>query len=232
MVATQLPKKGNTRIEQKILSLWTNSSKDQKISYKQIVNTLKTDGVSERTVARHLLTLVEENKLEKVELGYNKTFYKPNELFWNTLGKSNDLFLIIEESLRRIGAYTINSLKTAKEEAHLWSEINSRLPENEKGDSTPAFAEAMDFVLKEKRLTDNELKELNTLVDSLIKGTVLRALTDQTVFSKLTPSDELPYVLQENIWKLVKQFMAVWVFLYKHPSGVPELENYLKKIIP
>ncbi len=62
----------------KILSLWTKATKDELVSYKELIKILKSDGVSERTVARHLLTLMKENKLEKIEQGYKKTFYKTN----------------------------------------------------------------------------------------------------------------------------------------------------------
>jgi hypothetical protein len=56
--------------------------------------------------------------------------------------------------------------------------------------------------------------------------------SNPTVSARLDTEQDLPYTLQEDIWKLVKAFMAVWVFLYKHPNAVPELEKYLQKIVP
>jgi hypothetical protein len=236
-----MPEKMNDRVQQKIISLWSGTPKEKElISYKQIVITLKRDGVSERTVARRLLALVRENKLEKIEQGYKKTFYRPNKEFWENIVHSKQQFLVSEESLRRIGTYVMNTLsvtiadteKTSKQiESQLWEKISSLVPKDEPADTSDAFTKAMDLVLKEKSLTEEERKELFVLSDSLIRGSILQALTNPIVFARLRTGEDLANIVEEDVWKLVKTFMAIWVFLYKHPNAVTELEEHLQRII-
>jgi DNA-binding transcriptional ArsR family regulator len=233
-----MPKEANKQIEQKILSLWTKATKDELVSYKELIKILKSDGVSERTVARHLLTLMKENKLEKIEQGYKKTFYKPTEEFWKNASYLKKQSQIHEESLKRIGTYIMNRLNAAIENAEettkyaettVWEKISEFLPNDESADDTEAFEKGMEAFLNEKKLTEGQRKELYSLVDSLIKDGICQALTDPTVFARLQPKEELPYILEEYIWKIVRAFMAVWIFLYEHPYAVPELESHLLK---
>ncbi len=103
------------------------------------------------------------------------------------------------------------------------------MPNDESADDTEAFEKGMEAFLNEKKLTEGQRKELYSLVDSLIKDGICQALTDPTVFARLQPKEELPYILEEYIWKIVRAFMAVWIFLYEHPYAVPELESHLLK---
>ncbi len=232
-------KKSNIHIEPKILSLWSSAnSKDQLISFKEIVETLGTDGVSERTVARHLLKLVTEKKLQKIVQGYNKVFYIPDKPFWDTTVNSSQ---ISEESLSRIGSYVTKTLsKTIEEskktteryEAQVWNEISSSMSEAEKEgkkDTTKTFTKAMDKVLNEKKITSEEKVELQQKVDSLLND-LLTSLTNPAVFARLERKEELPYTLfEEDIWNIVRNFMDTWAFLYTHPWAVPECQKYLKR---
>jgi hypothetical protein len=234
-----LSKKANSRVQQKILSLWSGKGKKREpISYKQIALSLKDDGVSERTVVRYLLKLVEDGKLEKIVRCYKKTFYRPYDNVWETLAESKQQFQISEESLSRIGVYVMNSLresitdaKKTTEQFHdrLWQEICS-VPDQEQN-SSANFDKAMKLVLREEKPTEEERKELNKLVKSLIEDGLLTALTCQPVFTRLYTEKELPEIIQENIWELTKKFMNIWTFLYKHPWAVPELEENLGKEI-
>jgi DNA-binding transcriptional ArsR family regulator len=234
-----LSKKANRRVQQKILSLWSGMGKEKEpVSYKQIVSSLKNDGVSERTVARYLLKLVEDGKLEKIERGYKKTFYRPYDKVWDNLVESKQQFQISEESLNRIGAYVMNTLsatitdaqKTTEQfQRRVWEDICS-VPEYEQN-SNANFDKAMDLVLHEKKPTEEERKELNKLIKSLVEDGLLPTLTCPPVFARLYTEEELPEIVQANIWELVKKFMNIWAFLYKHPWAVPEVEENLSKKI-
>lgn len=234
-----MSKKANSRVQQKILSLWSGMGKKREpVSYKKIASSLKDDGVSERTVARYLLKLVEEGKLEKIERGYKKTFYRPYDRVWDNLVESKQQFQISEESLSRIGAYVMNTLKATITDAEktteqfyhrVWEEICA-VPDHEQN-SHANFDKAMELVLREKKPTEEERKELNKLIKSLVKDGLLTALTCQPVFTRIYTEKELPEIVQENIWELTKKFMNIWAFLYKHPWAVPELEENLGKEI-
>lgn len=234
-----MSKKIGGRVQQKILSLWTEETKEKLISYKEIVYILKNDGISERTVARYLLTLVNQNKLDKIVRGYKKTFYQPSKEFWENFSQPVQQFQITEESLKRIGTYVINTLTAAIVDAEettkqtntsLWEKISSLVPDNKIDDSW-AFTKAMDMVLNEKDPTEEEKKELHELVDSLIKQGLILPLSNPTVFARLDTEKDITCTLQEDIWGLVKSFMAVWTFLYKHPQAVREFEKYLQKMV-
>ncbi len=181
--------------------------------------------------------LVNDEKLERTEDGY-----MPPKEYWETLIHSKQQVAISEASLNRIGTYVIaDTLKpvimdakktTRRVEARVWNEINANLPKDEKEDNTPAFTNAIETVLNQKKLTKKEREKLHKLIDSLTRDSMLKALTNPTVFTRLDPEDDLPYILQQDVWKLVKKFMAVWVFLYKQPQAVPELEKYLRRMLP
>ena len=155
---------------------------------------------------------------------------------WENLVESKQQFQISEEALSRIGNYVMNALSTTIADAEktteqlrarVWEKICS-VPENEQN-SNETLEKAMDLVLREKRTSVEEQTELNALTRSLIEDALLPALTCSPVFSRLYSEKELPEIVQDNVWELVKKFMTIWTFLYKHPWAVSELEENLNK---
>lgn len=71
----------------KLLALWIGRE-TKWLTYKEIVNALKDQGISERTVARYLLALIHDRKLMKEERGYKKTFYRPYDEFIQHLARA------------------------------------------------------------------------------------------------------------------------------------------------
>ena len=230
-----MPKREHGRIEQKMLALWSRRDNEGKwTSYKEIVGDLKSVGVSERTVARYLSALVAEQKLEKVERGYKKTFYRPAEKFWESLSRSKQ-FRISEESLSRIGKYVMDVLEKTTADAEettklieeLAQEEHNKLPENEK-DSDEGWEKAIDHVFSEATIKEDERKALHALVDSLLKDAIYHCLTNPYVLGRIADTETLASILQDDIWDLVSRYMDVWVFLYKHPGTVSEFKRYVK----
>jgi signal recognition particle GTPase len=230
-----MPKRERGRIEQKMLALWSRRGNAAKwTSYKDIVGNLKSVGVSERTVARYLSALVAEQKLEKMESGYKKTFYRPAEKFWESLSRSKQ-FSISEESLSRIGKYvmdvlektTIDAKETTKLIEELVQEKYNKLPENEK-DSAEGWEKAIDNVFSEAATEEDERRTLDASVDSLLKDTIYHCLTNPYVLGRIADTETLASILQDDIWDLVSRYIDVWVFLYKHPGTVSEFKRYVK----
>jgi hypothetical protein len=230
-----MPKREHGRIEQKMLALWSRRGNAAKwVSYKDIVGGLKSVGVSERTVARYLSALVAEQKLERVERGYKKTFYRPAGKFWESLSRSKQ-FRISEESLGRVGKYVLDVLEktiTDAEEAtklikELVQEKYNKLPENEK-DSAEGWLKAIDHVFSEATIKEEERKALDALIDNLLKSTLYHSLTNPHVLGRIVDTETLASILQDNIWDLVSSYMDVWVFLYKHPGAVSEFKRQVK----
>lgn len=230
-----MPKRERGRIEQKMLALWSRKVNEGKwASYKEIVGDLNSMGVSERTVARYLSALVAEQKLEKVERGYKKTFYRPHGKFWESLSRSKQ-FRISEESLSRIGKYvtdvlektTIDAEETTKLIEELVQEEHNKLPENEKH-SAEGWEKAIDHVFSEAAAEKDERRTLDALVDSLLKDTIYPGLTNPYVLGRIASTETLASILQDDIWDLVSRYMDVWVFLYKHPGTVSEFKKHVK----
>jgi hypothetical protein len=223
----------------KILSLWEenkNDSSEKKefewLKYKEILQETKKYGLSQKTTVRYLNALVNEGKLEKDERGYKKTYYRPTKEVWEEIEHNDQRYRIGEKSLKLIGRYVMDTLsKIAQEdESEVWEKI-AKLSPDDGSDTTQAFDEAMDDFIKERKLTQQEKNELFSLVISLFKDSLFQTITNRTIFTGVEPKLELPNLLQENIWKITKSYMALWTFVKKHPGAILELEEIQKKFI-
>lgn len=219
-----------------ILSLWekkqgANEETENWLKYKQILEEAKKLGLSQRTVVRYLNALVKEGKLDRDERGYKKTFYRPTKDFWAEIEHDNQQYRISEKSLESIGRYVMETLsntiaetKTAKSDyTEVWEKINELSPED--GDTTDAFTKAMDSFFKSRKLTQQEKNDIHILIISFLNDNLFRSLTNPTIFSRVESEYDLPSMLEDDIWNLVKSFMDIWSFIYKHPGAVLEIEN-------
>lgn len=219
-----------------ILSLWEKNQDSKEkgeawLKYKQILEEAKNLGLSQRTVVRYLNTLVNEGKLEKNERGYKKTYYRPTKDFWAEIEHYNQQYRISEKSLEPIGKYVMDTLrKTITETKNIeedYREVWEKIVElsSDNCDTTPAFTQAMGTFIKNRKLDQKEKKELDLLVSSLFNGSIIQSLTNPLIFARVEEKDELPAILEEDVWSLVKSFIDLWTFVYKHPGAVLELED-------
>lgn len=227
-----------TTTTNKILALWTGR-KTEWLTYKEIVDALKEHGISERTVARYLATLVRDMKLMKEERGYKKTFYKPYDVFWHRLSLSRDWFHIHEESLCRMGTEVINrmerSIVASKEaderiEKLISEEIDKMPKENLTEDEV--YAEAIHNVLSKQRLTEAESKTLASLIESFLHEAFYDSLANPYGCAGTIEPYVLASTLEHEIRSLISSYMRVWSFMYMHPGASFEFQKYIQQKFP
>jgi DNA-binding transcriptional ArsR family regulator len=218
------------KVTHQILALWSGREKEW-LTYKQITSELKKTNVSERTVARYLLTLTGDGKLDKNERGYKKTFYKPREDFLKTLRPSLDWIRINEESLGRIGKYVMDvMIKTVEESGKTTKSIRKRLDKeisnlSENEEFADNVEEIVSDILAKETLTNNEEAEFYSLLKNLIQETIYFDLSSPYVLGRIVDREELASILRDNIRSVVESYMHLWAYMYKHPAALLELKQ-------
>lgn len=211
-----------------ILDIWLEDGKAE-IQHKDLIEKIiERKNVQNRQAERYLAILRLEEKLEAIPKGPKNIFYKPTSKGWNN-------YLWLKEQSKFIGKYLADSLdKTISETKELnsrlynrvWKEIGSNPKSNKAETSTEAFDIAMNHVLYEDS-TKKELKTFYSHFHSLIRS-CLQPLTEHTVFSRLLTEEELPEIIQEQVAQLIRAYMDIWDFVYKHPTVVSELEKIIE----
>jgi hypothetical protein len=217
--------------------LWEKRNKKEAnwLTYKQIIQESKKYGVSERTTVRYLNTLVSEGKLEKDERGYKKTFYKPTKVFWADIGHNDQQYRINGKSLEPIGKYVMDYLRKTiaetndiqKDRETNWEKIAELSPGD--ANDSESFYEVAHLFFKKGKLTRQEKDELFALLNSF-KNNLFQSLTNPTVFARIEAESELPCLVENSVWNMIRSYMELWAFIYKHPGGVLELEKYKTKL--
>jgi len=214
-----------------ILDLWAEDQAKEIQHWVLIKKIVEMKNVTERHAERYLQILKEEKKLEPIKKGSKAVFYKPYKEAWED-------YVSMKQRAGLIGTYVNEALSNSIADAkkittrindQLWNEINSNTIDGYDGNAE-AFDKAMDCVLCEKPTTD-ERKKFYLFYDSLIKS-CLQPLRDPTVFARLLTEGELPEIVEEQVDNLVRKYMAMWDFLYKHPRAASEVNESLEEDDP
>lgn len=233
MVGTREERK--RRISNKVLALWIR--KETKwLTYKEIVQKLRDDGVSERTIARYLRTLVRDDKLLKEERGYKKTFYRPPDEFLHKLHLSyGDWIRIHEEYLSHIGKEISSRFERALAASEETDERISKLisEEIEKiSKDTPSedeIAEAIYSVLSREKLAESGYKTLVSLVERFMFEAFYRPLSNPYGCAGTIEPHVVISNLEGEIRLLLSSYMDLWSFMYMVPGASFEFEKYMRK---
>jgi hypothetical protein len=162
-----------------------------------------------------------------------ETFYKPNQDSWKRYKDSKQQTQLISRYIMDALKISINDTKELS--AHIYNKVwntigSSGRDLDDKDDSAEAFEDAIGQIIG-KKLTKEERKKFYSLYNALMDS-CLKPLTDPLVFARLVTDEEIPSVVEDQILSLVKNFMAMWDFLYKHPSAVSELNEILAEDDP
>lgn len=208
------------------------------MTYKQIVNALKDQGISERTAARYLVALVRNRKLMKEEQGYKKTFYRPYDEFLARLSLSRDYFSVIEESLslkakdivNRFEKTILDSRETDERISKLIVEEIDKIPEGSRSDSQ--VAEAIYNVLSREKLTESGSKILTSLIERFLTEAFYRSLADPFGCAGVFEPHINISSLERAISLLLSRYMDLWGFMYMTPGASLEFEKYMREELP
>lgn len=224
----------------KVLSLWTGKESEW-LTYKEIVKKLRCERVSERTVARYLLILVREKKLEKEERGYKKTFYRPYDEFLKTLSLSRDWLRIHEVFLSRTGRDLINKIEQSLVDAEetgkrmnklICKEIEKIARRNSTLTADEISDEALHNVLSREKLEKTELQILVSKVRRFIYDVIYHPLSNPHGCAGTIE----PYVvlgeIEGEITRLLSSYVELWGFMYKHPGASFAFEKYIRENFP
>lgn len=229
------------RTSNKVLALWIR--KETKwLTYKEIVKKLKEDGVSERTVARYLRTLVRDDKLLKEERGYKKTFYRPRDEFLHKLHLSyGDWIRIHEEYLTHIGKEIISrferALAASKETDEritklICEEIDKISEERTTLTQDEIFENAIYNVLSKEKLQEPDSKILASLVTSFLLNAFCDPFSNPYGCAGTIEPHVLLSNLESEIMLLMESYMNLWSFMYMLPGASFKFENYIKEAFP
>ncbi|MGA2681447.1 MAG: hypothetical protein ABSF44_06565 [Candidatus Bathyarchaeia archaeon] len=211
-----------SKLDKEILQLWTGENESEEFAASIIVN--KFEENEKRTAWRRLSILRLQGKLERIEKGHGQVVYKLSEEYKKTKGQFGLIGNYIIEALGK----SIAESKEMTEHIYnqVWREIDSKTHYNDE-DNDEAFVTAINNILNRK-ISKKEMKTFYKQYDALVKA-CLQPLTDPTVFARLVKDEELPDILQNQINNLVREFMTMWDFLYKHPRTVSELTRILEQ---
>lgn len=226
-----MPREKSKEVEEKILGLWIGRE-EKEFSYKFIVEEMEKEGFNKRTIDRYLFAL-RNNKLDRrIERRPKRTFYKPKTKFWNEYLHMRQITDQQMESLTPLGPYIVNcvskSIEESKEQTALlydrvWKEIGSNYDEANEEDCTDIFGKATDHIIRE-RPKKADLQAFYRLYEKLIEN-FAEPLMYREIFSRLNLKEEVHSDVTFQIWQLIKSYMAMWDFLYKHPETVSEMEE-------
>ena len=233
-----MPREKSKEVEEKILGLWIGRE-EKEFSYKFIVEEMEKEGFNKRTIDRYLFAL-RNNKLDRrIERRPKRTFYKPKIKFWKEYLPMRQIADQQIESLTSLGPYIVNcvskSIEESKEKTALlydrvWKEIGSNYDEDNEEDSTDIFDKATDHIIRE-RPKKEDLQAFHRLYEKLIEN-FASPLMYREVFSRLVLEEEVHRDVTFQIWQLIKSYMAMWDFLYKHPETVSEMEEIFAEESP
>lgn len=216
------------KVAHKLFALWVNRETEW-LKYKDIIGELERLGVSERTIARYLSKLTRERKLLKEERGYKKTFYRPSRDSLKALLSSLDQIRVHEESLSRIGKYVMDTMvesvvETEETTKRIQNRVEREIEKSLKnGEDSEEYEKVIIRVLAKETLTKEESKIFASLLDQLTES--IDSLSNYHVFGRITDSEELASILDDNIWSIVSAYMHVWIFMYKHPRAFLNLKR-------
>jgi len=230
----EVREKGTTH---KILSLWTGKESDW-LTYKEIVKKLRDEGVSERTIARYLSTLVSDKKLAKEERGYKKTFYRPYDEFLQTLSLSRDWFRVHEVFLGRIGREIMNKIEQSLLDAEetgkrinklICQEIDKASKKNPTQTAEENAEEAFRKVLSREKLEEQEFQILLSMVKRFLYDAFYLPLSDPYECAGMVEPHILVNELQNKIRSLLSSYVDLYSFMYEHPGASFEFEKYMRE---
>ena len=173
----------------------------------------------------------------RIERGYKRTYYKPVEEFYACYADLKEELEENQEELSEIAKSVFSTVRKTMADSkdlseHLynrvWEEIYSVTEKDEF--NTEIFDEATDHIVRQK-LGKKDRATYYQLFEDLIQNCMV-PLTDRAIFARLDVEIDLPSEIQYQIVSLVKAYMALWDFIYKHPGAVGLLEDILEEDDP